>query len=141
MTEASKKAMWWLLGMEKVRGRRWGGKRAAPVQEALGIISITTCVFLPSHLFVCLSVSIPLAKPISTQVNEAGQIGPPFSLHPQPLNSPITLGVPQRGHQKPSTRPEALAGADCALGVLSPLHSPQKVATFMLTWQRKKLRH
>nr|KAF6355309.1 hypothetical protein mMyoMyo1_011480 [Myotis myotis] len=41
----------------------------------------------------------------------------------------------------PSTRPEALAGADCALGVLSPVHSPQKVATFMLTWQRKKLRH
>lgn len=143
------------------------GGRAGPAQEALGIISITTCVFLSSHLFVCLSVSIPLAKPISTWVNEAGQIGPPS--HSTPTSSaPPIHSVPQSGHQKPMTwwvsnlraaraplglwgpalglpqirvwrqswewpkdslpsaRPEALAGADCALGVLSRVHSRRR---------------
>lgn len=79
------------------------GGRAGPVQEALGIISITTCVFLSSHLLVCLSVSIPLAKPISTWVNEAGQIGPPSHTTPTSSTPPIH-SVPQRGHQKPMTR-------------------------------------
>lgn len=106
--------MWWLLGMEKVRDRRWGGREGRTAQEALGIISITPCVFLSSHLFVCLSVSIPLAKPFSTWVNEPGQTGPPFSLHPTPSTPPIH-SIPQRCRQKPMTlwgkQPEGSPGS------------------------------
>lgn len=100
MTEARKEPMWWLLGMEKVRDRWGSGREGRTAQKTLGIISITTRVFLSSRLFVCLS-PFPLPSPSPPGLMNRAKLG---------LSSPSTISstlpvysIPQRCHQKPMT--------------------------------------